>query len=374
MTLGGNAGPLAPFMENPSVEQSAPNDSSRPLGFPREIGNNAKTFNWSDAAARTGAKGIKVILPEGEKQFSTSLNWSGLQFDDDKAYQFSFWYKSPAGTNGSSSAPAPSCYVKLGAFTYPQSFEWVQAKQYFTGQTMKGRLDIAFNHYGNPKPAAMDASTPLPTAMGNTAPTASEPPLDLELQRHAPAIIYIDDFQLRELNAADYKGNLLWNPGFEQGIACRVPPGYWGVDCKRIGSRGAIDDQERRSGKRSLRIDCPKAQYEQMTFRYDAVPVRPNDVCNFSLWAKSNKSGAGMTVRVYTNGRRWTSDAQWRIYRNFAVGTEWRKIDFMFIVPGPQNADYDPQTSLAYCTFHPNAKEPGAVWIDDISFVIETPE
>jgi len=44
------------------------------------------------------------------------------------------------------------------------------------------------------------------------------------------------------------------------------------------------------------------------------------------------------------------------------------------VKPGPEAADYDPKTSLCFCTFRPETPGPCTVWVDDAEFVIETME
>ncbi len=103
------------------------------------------------------------------------------------------------------------------------------------------------------------------------------------------------------------------------------------------------------------------------------VPVRPGDICTYSIWAKSDVPDTPFILRVYTNGKKKYTGEQWSLEERFTIGTEWRKLEVIMEIPGKDSPHYDPSTSYAQCYLrYPMKGSKCTIWVDDASFVRES--
>lgn len=342
------------LLTNPSVEIADPEHPSSPLGFGSGIRKGTEAdprMAWVQGG-RSGNMGLKS---EVEGQYGQlRVPWPE-QTGTNGLFRFSCWYRTP----GPELTPQALSLTLPGMRTtpYPSARAWTQARMLIPAAQLR-------------KPYVQIYTCGIAGLRRKWI--TDEQGKRIGVSNALAVTVELDDFALRPIPPAAYQGNLIENPGFEHGTVGSMAPGYRNI-YNQSRCTGFLDGHTVRTGKQSLRIECPEEGYKHVTFACNGVPVRPNDICTFQLWARSSAPGAVMTLRVDTNGRMWNTPYHWHAWKKrVPVRTGWTRMMFSFIVPGPRSPHYDPTTSICSCTFRPEAPGPCKVWVDDVEFVIET--
>jgi len=343
------------WIENPGLEDTKSDDPDSPRAWPRSIkrGPGANpTYEWVEAG-RTGRMGLRC---EVEGQFGVFAVPTKPEFEPDpgSVYRFSFWYRTEGGEPEGKAVHIGA--RRVGAFQCPTSPEWTRARYFLDGGSCSNQLQayvagLKGGRWGWKKDEDGDYEK---DKQGRRLVTNA-----------LKVVAFLDDFELRRVTGHDLEGNLFHNGGFEEGRPPHMAPGAW--QTYQAWQTASLDDEVSHSGKQSLRVHCRKGA----AMRCAWVPARPGDICTWSFWAKSNVASVPLYLRISTNGRDNLQPHQWFTDKKATVGLQWQKVEFMAIIPGKDDPDYDPGTSLACCTLHYRAKDDCQIWIDDSGFVIE---
>jgi len=165
----------------------------------------------------------------------------------------------------------------------------------------------------------------------------------------------------------DPPGSLVWDGGFESNVAAggltwRYSPFVSGVQI-------ALDNEERHSGNRSLRLTFNGSQNVNFADVCQYIPVQPATVYLFSAWVRTRSLSTDQGVRFGLHSQSdsdnsivWTSDVR---------GTQpWTSVNLAW-TSGKDVRE------LQLCVYRlPSAqfdsKIYGSAWIDDVALVPET--
>jgi hypothetical protein len=165
-------------------------------------------------------------------------------------------------------------------------------------------------------------------------------------------------------------GNLLANPGFEEGPADTMPKGWlWqarpSAECKAAGaSDGAAE------GKRSLRIDGVLVKEAKCNPPWPVVvsnEVAAQSGHAYKLTARMKAATAGTKVELMIQS--YVAKAYfWARGTPAELGTGWKEYEVVFKFPAKGDQDYHEQMKAIRARLDLSAGE-GTVWVDDVRLV-----
>jgi len=164
--------------------------------------------------------------------------------------------------------------------------------------------------------------------------------------------------------------NMVPNPGFEEGEAGAVRPGWhWqarpGPECKASGTTDAAV-----SGSRSLRIDGVKVQGATCNPPWpvvvsDEVPAQPGHSYRLSAKMKAAAAGtkADLMIQSYVQNAYFYSRST-----RAALDTDWNDYEVLLRLPAKDEQDYHDEMKAIRARVDLSGAE-GTVWVDDVSLV-----
>ena len=164
--------------------------------------------------------------------------------------------------------------------------------------------------------------------------------------------------------------NLLANPGFEDGPAGTIPPGWhWQAQpdptCQAVTTEATAAE-----GQRSLKIDGVAVQNATCYPPWPVVvstdvAVRPGHTYQLTATMKSAQPGTHVTLMIQSylaNVYFWSKET------SACLGTNWNEYELTFKIPAKGEQDYRNQMR-AVCARFDLSGGTGTVWIDKVHLV-----
>ena len=291
------------FMQNPGLETPAADNPALPLGFPAHMAKPGSGFAWSEAAARTGNKGLAFDLT-GARAW---IPWHGIDLTTGKIYRFSLWYRTEIpDTQAGILQIIGDGGVGNRTLRYPTASAWTQAEVFFQAKQGKRTQYVAFavSGYRNGNP---------------------EYRTDVEEKALTNAIRLagsVDDLYFGEAEDNDFsRSNLVQNGDFEEDA--ESAPG-WATYPSRIN----IDVESPFAGEQSARIELSD---EKRTDVYsNRMPLKGGAIYLVSYAARASQNvpiSFGISVQ--------DPKGDWR--ERVTLTTAWR--EFLHIIEMPREAD-----------------------------------
>lgn len=193
----------------------------------------------------------------------------------------------------------------------------------------------------------------------------------LYMENAPPGKIWVDDAELVELTDEQLKGNLLYNPDFEEGEDGDFPCGWndseaWRKD-KRAPVKISLDSKAGYiKGEKSLKLDgmamsADSKECDGVQSIY--VPAVPGVDYVFSVWMKGQDSET--TARLVVDGHK-PDLKHWYKEKYYKLDSSWSKYKLEVRIPGPESADNFVPGRLVRLRIMIQGR--GVLWADEASF------
>jgi len=165
----------------------------------------------------------------------------------------------------------------------------------------------------------------------------------------------------------DLSGNLLKNPGFEEGEAGALPK-EWHWQEHPAGAKAAAVEESPAAGKRCLRIDGARGTNAQGKPTHPIlasapVPATPGKAYRLSVRMRSDRSGAKAAILAQSSVAHvyfWAKES------SAAAGTEWKP--FELVVKLPAKGESGHHEKMDRLQLRIDFREPsGSLWVDEAS-------
>lgn len=328
------------FLDNPGLEQGAPEDARLPLGFPDHLLRLDLRFDRSASAARSGDYGMAFDL-EGDRVF---MPWRGLDVEIGQIYRFACWYRTET--------PDPRSRVLeiigdggTGNRTvhYPTVPEWTRAEVFFCGEEGERNPYIAVVVRGGDKKTENDGKKP------------GKIPGERRL--------CVDDFTFGTASSADYaRENLVQNGGFEH--TQQTAPGWTGRPAAI-----RVEETEPHSGVRCGRADAVPGK--RTVVRSGRIPLKAGAIYYLAYALRASETVKGtMGLAVESSAGDWmhrlTLTDRWQVFR-FILEMPTEENDLRKRYHGREWAyrkTYMGERFVGGLVFR--TTDPGTVWFDDV--------
>ena len=327
--------PLITLMTNPGAEPLGTR-RDHPPGHSPAVTRTGDRYRWCPEAARTGTMGIRLILNPDQAYGSISLGRPALNAES--LYRLSVHYRTH---QEGEHVRVFRLWAGRQYIQYPTAADWTPAHLILRGQDT--------------------------TALKMDATAMVDDPDGLKGERKPVALtVDVDDFDFRELTDHDFRGNLIENPGFEQGDT--YPCGWL------RGHAGSVraDADVKHTGRRSLRLDIPAGKTGAIRTNY--LPLRSGCIYVVSFWLRLREQTHDQTTfaLVAESGRNriqlWAKHAA-------MLTPEWREYRFFFETPIER---VYPSLGRRYtATFGVglrSKKKANCLWLDDVAVSLFEPE
>lgn len=168
--------------------------------------------------------------------------------------------------------------------------------------------------------------------------------------------------------------NLAPNPGFEEGEAEAMPPGWhWQI---RPGDTSAAPDTDNpRSGARSVRLEGDgtttdtSGQVLPPNFVSADLPITPGATYRMRAWVRADDPETRFTLmaQAYRAGEFF-----WARTTSGAPGTEWKQYELIFRMPAPAEGEYRENMDQIRIRIDIQRGE-GTIWLDDVELYEAVP-
>lgn len=325
-------------MANPSAEK--PYGKNSALAFTR-CTRNGDQYRWTEHAARTGDMGLQLVYKKDQGKTYAFIGWSGLYLDPDRLYRFSVHYRTRQ------EEPQPRLLRIWGGdavFRYPSSAGWTRAQVLFRGRT---NTLLRVDAHGVKDGVAIRASEGPKDAQGR-----------FPLLNRIDLTIDLDDFDLRELAAPDFEGNVVANAGFETGDA--FPPA-WEASPVKV---AVLDDAAPHSGQKALRLDAEPGTGAGL--RSAPIPLKSGTIYVISVWMKSQRLENDKLTLALAKGTGIKSTDRWW-HRTVTPAMEWQSREFYIETAAKGEFMYQGEAFVARLTLTFSPRDTAAsLWIDDV--------
>ncbi len=165
----------------------------------------------------------------------------------------------------------------------------------------------------------------------------------------------------------DLSANLLVNPGFEDGVANKLPQGWW-WQSHPGDSLAVITSETAASGQRSFRIDGAvkkdaKGNEQKPSLGGSRVPAKAGSFHRLTAKMKSTTPGAKVTLA----GQSHISGVYyWAKDKSFTLTTDWKDYEVTFKLPAPGESGWNARMTNVEVAVHFRESD-GAVFVDDLS-------
>ena len=165
-------------------------------------------------------------------------------------------------------------------------------------------------------------------------------------------------------------GNLLANPGFEDGPVGEMPKAWMWQARPSAESKAAAADDTAAEGKRSLKIKGIAAKDAKCNPPWPVVVSAEVAAQAGHAYRLAAKMKAGKTgTRVELMIQSYVANVYfWSRSKSASVGTQWKEYDLVFKLPARGEQDYKEQMKAIRARFDLPGGE-GTVWIDDVRLV-----
>jgi len=165
-------------------------------------------------------------------------------------------------------------------------------------------------------------------------------------------------------------GNLLANPGFEDGSAGEMPKSWMWQARPSADSKAAAAEDAVAEGKRSLKIEGVKAKDATCNPPWPVIvstdiAAQPGKAYRLTAKMKAGKAGTRvglMTQSYVANVYFWSSTT------SVNVGADWKEYELVCKIPAKGEQDYNEQMKAIRARFDLPGGE-GAFWVDDVRLV-----
>jgi hypothetical protein len=183
-------------------------------------------------------------------------------------------------------------------------------------------------------------------------------PFDQNLLYHFGQPLLTGQIELKETAG----GNLLSNPGLEDG-PLGGPPGDWpAVDSADGKVRVEVVEGDARSGRHALRIDPGPQAADAKVVRLvylplSPAPYAPGKAYRLEGWIRA-ENAIPETVEIFSH--------TWKVMRTILVDETYRRFEFVFSIPQLGHTHFDPQPKTFNCMLVFRAGT-GPFLLDDVS-------
>ncbi len=156
-------------------------------------------------------------------------------------------------------------------------------------------------------------------------------------------------------------GNLLKNPGFEEGEPGQMPK-EWNWQERTQGAKGGLAEEGAAEGRRCLRLEAAPGK-KNLIVASSRVPAAPGRTYRLSVRMKADKPGskAALFAQSYISRVYF-----WAKESSVTLGTQWQPVELVVKLPARGESGHHEKMDRLQVRI--DFREPsGALWVDDAS-------